>query len=126
MPSIGKENFQTVKATGSPSTTDIAWAAGFMEGEANFRGSHNTLRFVVKQVNLEPLIWLRHIFGGSIGFISRENERDTGQHVKDVYWWAVSGARARGVAYTVFTFLTAERKRQVRLALEEGDKYVVE
>ncbi len=50
-----------------PKPLDVAWAAGFIEGEGTFVCSHGRgIRVKVVQVNREPLDKLQRLFGGKI------------------------------------------------------------
>lgn len=71
----------------------------------------------VSQVNVDPLIWLRRLFGGSIGLYSNGVARDSGRPHNDIYWWTTSGPRARGVAMTLYYFMSDKRRKQIRKAL---------
>ncbi|MCR4339250.1 MAG: hypothetical protein NUW01_05100 [Gemmatimonadaceae bacterium] len=95
-------------ATVSPSTTDLHWAAGFLEGEGSFTvySSHTV---AAKQKEVEPLLRLRAMFGGNI----YKEVIKTGI----IHTWAVSGARAIGVMLTMYTMLYSRRRNQVRRAL---------
>jgi hypothetical protein len=104
---LGREWLRTKVASVRPTKADIAWAAGFIEGEGCFsRGS-----VTASQVNREPLERLLALFGGSI------NENKTGRS-KPIHTWNTSGARARGIAETLWTFLSARRKEQARRMLD--------
>lgn len=100
---------QCQAATVSPSATDIAWAAGFFEGEGHFglnhrklgRAASNVARVTQKQ--LQPLFRLQRIFGGSV-----KQARSDGYGE-----WRTYGARARGIMLTVFTFMSDNKKRDI-------------
>lgn len=103
------------RATSAPSIADIAWAAGFLEGEGNFRaqrgpGSLEQVR--ASQVNEEPLLRLVALFGGSLIQGSRKNPKHS-----PFRSWETCAARARGVMMTVYPFLSERKKAQVRVAL---------
>jgi len=105
--------------------TDIAWAAGFFDGEGTVdiakrinywvRKSDNTkqsyeyyvLRVRASQVDLEPLIKLQNWFGGSI------NKRDK----QGVASWEAQGPKAEIFLEGVLPYLTV-KKIQASLALE--------
>lgn len=96
---------------------DIAWAAGFLEGEGHFRRSfssrdrHGSENVAAAQVNLEPLLRLQELFGGSI---STKNRIKWG--LGYIYQWQVSGHRARVVMGAVSPLLSLRRLEQVRKA----------
>lgn len=122
----------TVKASGmkyrvaavartTPSPADLAWAAGFIEGEGTFApiraklasGKTRTYnRILAYQNNPEPLERLQAMFGGLIRRFGRKKSR------QEAGTWQVNGARARGVMFTLYTFLSAKRRQQIRAALE--------
>jgi hypothetical protein len=99
-----------IPAAVSPSTVDLAWAAGFLEGEGGFcvnsrsLGRHSSLRVTATQKQREPLDKLQRLFGGYVGL----------QATVPYFRWTVNGVRARGVMYTVFTFLSRRRRDQIR------------
>lgn len=104
-----------IPAQVSPTTVDLAWAAGFMEGEGSFMVNRKSLgrnacaRCSAAQKQREPLDKLQRLFGGGV------------KPFKGSYFrWDVSGARARGVMLTLFTFLSTRRRGQVRAALGIG------
>lgn len=106
--SLGKEWPSTQKATRSPTLADLAWAAGFMEGEASFSKG----RIHVNQVNREPLHRLLAIFGGSF---TKTRQRG---NCKPISEWRASGARARGIAMTLYPFMSERRRGQIRAGLD--------
>ena len=108
----GKERIGTGKATVSPTTRDLEWAAGFLEGEGCFSKSHAS----AIQVNPEPIGRLMKLFGGSV--LIRWRGKDTrGYKRQEARVWSTSGARARGVMMTLYSLLTEKRKGQIREAL---------
>lgn len=104
-------------ATRDATLVDIAWAAGFLEGEGHFRRSfgsrdhYGTEYVAAAQVNLEPLLRLQELFGGSI---STKNRTKWG--LGYIYQWQVSGHRARVVMKAVAPHLSLRRSEQVRKA----------
>ena len=111
----GVENKWTLKSTISPSLQDIAWAAGFIEGEGSFTRRNRrglSMSVSVGQVNKEPVQRLLGLFGGSL---TVENRKPP--NAPEFWRWQAHGARGRGVAMTVYPFLSAKRQEQVRHAL---------
>jgi hypothetical protein len=95
------------RASISPTMLDIAWAAGFIEGEGGFGTNGHSCGMQAKQVNPEPLFFLRAHFGGTISYTPQ----------RDIYAWTINGARARGFMMTIYAMLSARRRVQVRFAL---------
>lgn len=99
-----------------PSSEELAWAAGFLEGEGSFvrtnRGKYFGINVIAKQVNPEPPLRLQAIFGGSV-----RNRAPVGIGRKPYSEWVASGSRARSVIAAVWTWLSAHRKRQINAVL---------
>jgi hypothetical protein len=101
-----------VQASRKPTLVDLGWAAGFLEGEGTFNvnrtglGRSASSKVSATQKQKEPLEVLQALFGGSIiPFRSK-------------YWrWTVYGSRARGLMFTMFSFLSRRRREQARTAL---------
>lgn len=102
-------------ATRIPTEVDIAWAAGFLEGEGHFRRSTSARnRFgseVVSaaQVNPEPLYRLQEFFGGGIYAKKRSK-----WGMNDIFEWKVSGERARILMRAVEPLMSIRRREQIR------------
>ena len=110
----------SLTAQQTPTTADLAWAAGFLEGEGSFTSNLSKAKWYQRiqgyQNNIEPLKRMQALFGGTIWAFPKKREQAT--QVGHV--WQVNGARARGVMFTLFTFLSAKRRQQVRVALQGG------
>lgn len=91
----------------SPSLLDVAWAAGIFEGEGTVASSSDSQRIIVIQKDRWILDRLRERFGGSIYLKEQES----------ICHWYLTGARARGFAYTIYTWLSPHRRQQVRRKL---------
>ena len=114
-----------LEATLKPTLLDIAWAAAIIEGEGHMArvGDGPKCEIVtVTQKNLWVLERFREFFGGRIYASPRLSG---GRAV--VPMWYTTGARARGIILTVFTFLSPQKRQQairalghVRGALMEG------
>ena len=109
-------------ATTKPTVRDLAWAAGFLEGEGCFQAHRNRLmrgqqtidaRVNAVQKQREPLDRLQALFGGKIRAMPMRTSFGTGS----IWRWEVSGSRARGVAMTVFGMMSTRRKDQILRAL---------
>lgn len=103
------------KATKHPTVRDLEWAAGFLEGEGNFRGvskGEMTARVRCSQCNREPMDRIIAIFGGSLSFLpARTPNRQA------VFQWQLSGARARGVMLTLYPLMSQKRKQEIADAI---------
>lgn len=114
---------QSPAAMMSPSQADLAWAAGFLEGEGNFSTNFNRkhpsqcVRAVQK--NMEPLYRLQRMFGGSVGatHMSRGVEGARTAYGE----WRAYGVRARGIMMTLYSLMSARRREQVAFALNGGN-----
>lgn len=98
-------------------TKDIAWAAGFLEGEGSFTvgykkssPSYHGMRVSAPQVQLAPLERLQRIFGGSIYPLKLERKINT---------WQCTGERAVGVMMTIYTLMSPKRKEQIKHCLDK-------
>lgn len=105
------ERTTTPKAQRPTSATDIAWSAGFLEGEAHF-ATKRKCALVVHQVDREPLERLQEIFGGTI--VAGPKRYEDNPNWNRQWIWQVNGPRARGIWLTVFTFLSQRRQSAVR------------
>ncbi len=105
-------------------TSRYFWAAGLIEGEGYFgcdprraetrpgKGrSKGPPRFLigVEMKDREPLEKLQRLFGG---LISRRPARYDSW--SQTYVWRTSGARALGIAFTLYGLLSPRRKKQIR------------
>lgn len=129
--SLDRERADT-KATRSPSTIDIAWAAGFLEGEGSFYGgtvdsrkgcpsdgrTYQTYTVQCYQVQREPLDRLRSMFGGRIQACPA---RDRFASEQPYFMWRVNGARARGVMLTTYALMSPRRREQIQEALRSKE-----
>lgn len=102
-----RPNRPELEATKIPSATDIAWAAGIVEGEGTVRLAGKTKRgfmVTVPQKDPELLYWLRDLFGGSVSKPSGSNP---------CYHWNVCGDRARLFIAQIYRYMTSRRKQQI-------------
>ena len=106
-----------------PTTNELAWAAGFLEGEGFFGNESRGYGFRVaaRQNEPYPLEKLQRLFGGPICSVSTVSNKFSRQSV--IFDWTVSGERARGVAFTLYTLLSPRRRKQVREALARTGKW---
>lgn len=92
----------------------IAWAAGFLEGEGNFRRTaRGTLVVRAAQVNREPLETLLGLLGGSLAEESRRTTSGSAVHV-----WTLTGFAARDLLLAIRPWLSSRRREQADDVLE--------
>lgn len=106
----GRDSAQ--KASVHPTIRDLEWAAGFIEGEGCFStncGRQGSEQVDVAQVQQEPLERLQRLFGGRISVMRQA----TKTRAAPLWHWRISGPRARGVSYTLYTLLSTRRKHQI-------------
>jgi len=96
-------------------TTELFWAAGFMEGEGSFHcdKEKSLVRISTPQNVREPLERLLALFGGVIRLRAQTYK---GQP-RPIFVWDAVGTRAVGIMMTLYTLLSQKRREQVTLAL---------
>ncbi|KKM91634.1 hypothetical protein LCGC14_1226630 [marine sediment metagenome] len=104
-----------LEATKNPMLSDIAWAAGLYEGEGSCHyHPRGTAHIEIAQKGTEILHWMKELFGGRVTTLSSSASPN------QIHRWVATGARARGFALTIYTWLSSRRRRQVEKMLEEG------
>lgn len=91
----------------------VEWAAGFLEGEGCFYSSPLGVRahrnsVTAAQVQREPLQRLVNMFGGAIYNVPPKKPTHAPAFV-----WTTTGARAVGIAMTVYSLMSPKRKMQI-------------
>jgi hypothetical protein len=98
-----------------PTSEDVAWATGFLEGEGCFSFSGGgTAQVSVVQNQKEPLEKLQRFFGGRI------YEPYT---TRRFYQWKVHGVLATRVMGLVYYGLSEDKKTDVDSVYSEVDAY---
>ena len=98
---------------------DLAWTAGFLEGEGSFRlranrgRSGGTTEVSAVQIHRESLDRLRLLYGGHITFRQRRSFSS-----RPIYDWRLAGVEARGLMMTLYMMMSPYRKAQIRTALD--------
>jgi len=113
----GMERATTKHATIHPTMKDLHWAAGFIEGEGSFDKSNGSSRINVNQVNQEPIDKLLALFGGAAKHYHKKWGLVHKSQPSPIWNWYVSGSRARGIMMTLYSLMSAKRKKQIRHAL---------
>ena len=94
---------------------ELYWAAGFIEGEGCFNHCFrknrvsNDFRVTACQVEIEPLLRLKQLFGGTI------HKQKNGNGV--IHIWQTYCTRARGIAMTLFPLMSHKRQEQIKVML---------
>ena len=102
------------KAAANPTSYDLHWAAGFLEGEGCFFAKYSTQKgkryhtecVSANQVNPEPLPKLLSMFGGHIRL-------DRYGRNQPIHVWYCHGARALGVMQTLLPLLSTKKREQI-------------
>jgi hypothetical protein len=92
--------------TFTPSAIDMAWAAGFLEGEGSFcpmSGKDTRARMSASQKTKEPLEKLLGMFGGRIYYIIKP----------DIYVWMLRGEMARNLLPKLYPLMSVRRQVQI-------------
>lgn len=115
---LGDEGRNTPRATISPTTRDIAWAAGIFEGEGTCAktGKRGTM-VQIKQKDRWLCPQLQKFFGGTVkprAYIRRGYGKD---RLIKLWYWDIHGPRARGFLMTIYKFLSPRRQAQIHKAL---------
>ena len=121
---FGFRRRDTIMATVHPSTSDLYWAAGFLEGEGSFcrypnrkgRGDGSN-RVSASQKKRECLDRLSRLFGGRVNCMEQRGCTIKGTPYGPIHHWQVNGAIARGVMMTLFCLLSVWRQAQIKEAL---------
>lgn len=112
MSSQGWSKPETPIATKSPTTADLYWVAGLLEGEGYFTKSPTSQCLGCEMTDRDVLAKVQALLGGTIDATPRQ--RNNG---KPIYRWRAYGTRARGIAMTLFTLLGPRRQGQILEAL---------
>ncbi len=96
----------------SITTKDIAWAAGFLEGEGSFAGDlkkRDSPSIQATQCQKEPLERLQRLFGGTI---YPEQTRSPKHKPRSV--WFLGSVRAIEVMMTIYVLMSPWRQTRIR------------
>lgn len=108
-------------------TIDIAWAAGFLEGEGSFgrysRGN-SCLRIRASQVELEPLERLQKLFGGHINSLPVRHPNGRIEKCQPISEWFLSGHRAAALMMTIYKFMSPRRQNKIKELLDHWKQFL--
>ena len=114
---LGREHPTTEKAKIHPTLRDLAWAAGFIEGEGciirTCKVGLGSEKINAVQKTPEPLERLQAMFGGAI----KPKPGGAFKPESPCFVWEACGPRARGIMLTLYPMMTARRQEQIRKAL---------
>lgn len=98
-----------LKPIQKPKLLDIAFMAGFYEGEGHCRRNATASECImVGQKNPDIFYSLRDLFGGSI----------RKEKIRNFFIWHLCGTRARGLLMTIYKFLSPYRQEQIKKVLK--------
>lgn len=89
---------------------EIAWMAGFLEGEGSFTFRGRNTCISVMQVQRWPLDQLQEYVGGRL--------YTTITHNRPIHVWNMSGPGAIGLMMTVYPLMSPRRQEQIRKVLK--------
>lgn len=93
------------------STKDLAWAAGFLEGEGCF-SNYGSPIVTAAQVQREPLDRLSFMFGGNITY-----RKINGAAGRSIWTWRTHAYRAAEIMMTLYVPMSPKRKGEIEYAL---------
>lgn len=98
--------------------TDLIWAAGFIDGDGcitiqnSKNGRYGQPTISASQANIEPLVILRELFGGSI----RKHDDNRKPTYSPSYRWRLTATKAVEACRTLLPYLRV-RRRQAELVI---------
>lgn len=92
------------------SSDDLAYAAGYLDGEGCF-SYHNSVSVVVDNTYPNTLLWLKTLFGGSVVRLNRQDEK-----WRTAYRYKICGLGAASLCQKVLPFLK-EKAEQAKLLI---------
>jgi hypothetical protein len=97
------------------------WAAGFLEGEGSFTANRNGKRDYARitcfNTDVETLLRLKKLFGGTIGNPSYRVS-ELGRPKQPIYLWTLYGHRAVPVMKEIRALMSERRKAQIDRVIE--------
>jgi hypothetical protein len=93
-------------------TIDLAWCAGFLEGEGSFVINKTTIGVTCAQVQREPLERLQKLLGGTI-YSRRHKRTDKPNWTPEFFVWCIYGKNAAAIMMTLLAFMSPKRWTQI-------------
>ena len=110
-PQIEIDHFAHLRS--SSEDVQLAWVAGFLEGEGSFVLNRDRPRMRACQVDLQCLELLQFLFGGSI----QTDKKLRSPRSQPLHEWVLDGVRARDLMTQLHPFMSDRRKDQITHAL---------
>lgn len=93
----------------------LAWTAGFLEGEGSFMLWREVARISASQAERQSLELLQHLYGGSV---SPHAQKRNNRFGKGEFWtWTLVGRRAADLAIALRPLMSERRQAQIDHAL---------
>lgn len=116
--SLGKR-WNVKEATTLPTHTELAFAAGFMEGDGYFGKNKTTVSAEFHQKESWIIDKFQAWFGGAVGQVHKQGI------LKRSYWrWRISGDRARNFMRATFEYYSPKRQGQIKHCLGDNIEQV--
>src|SRR5262245_41341405 len=117
----GRQSVLVLTRIRSPTSLDIAWAAGIWEGEGSIIYNGSIQVSMSQSDEWLPQQFLE-LFGWRIYSIKSDyywrNHPDS-QPTKTQYRWILNGDKAIGFWMTIWKFLSPRRRKQIIIAMEK-------
>ena len=100
--------------TTGPTPTDLAYVAGYMDGEGCFRANKGNIEVQIKNTYPHVLHYIQELFGGAV----REEKREAvNRNHRTAFCFSIYGESARKMVRCLLPYLR-EKKIQAELTLE--------
>ena len=102
------------------SDTDIAWAAGVLEGEGSFSlCGGNSIRVMCTMTDIDILERLQKIFGGKIASIRKREE-----HWKDAWAWTIFADDALTCMRSILPYMGVRRSEKINMLITHRESFI--
>lgn len=99
-------------------SVDIAWAAGFLEGEGSFLAqTPSNPRVSCPQKEREPLERLELLFGGNIRFRQAAYAHNGSISQRPIFVWTILGQPAISLMMTIYPLMSSKRQGSMALVI---------
>jgi hypothetical protein len=98
------------------SQTELAWAAGFFDGEGNTRATGTTVQMSAVQTSLEPLERLQRALGGRGRIVTRTLRDDKPHWLPQWVWKCWTRDDTTAVSEAMWPYLCSIKRMQFRRA----------